>query len=81
MEPWRGRETSDIVYEDMGPDYRFTALLARLGYLRAGGTPPGTILRYYLEVKTTLGKCENRFFMSRAQYNRVSYTASLMPNQ
>ena len=74
MEPWRGRETADIVYEDVGPEYRFTALLARLGYLRAATPSPGTVLTYYLEVKTTPHECDTRFYMSKAQYSRVSIT-------
>lgn len=68
MDPWRGPETADIVYKDVGPDYRFTILLESLGYLRAACAP----VTYYLEVKTTKSECETRLFVSKAQYKRVS---------
>lgn len=75
MGPWRGAETADIVYDDVGPDFKLTKLLESLGYLRAGNSP----VKYYLEVKTTKNGCGTRLFVSKSQYNRVGprpYTQS-----
>lgn len=62
-----GRETSDIVYDDVLGT--FTATLVDRGYLDhtwSERTP-----KYLLEVKTTTGPCETAFFMSDSQYRRV----------
>ena len=70
MDDWRGIETADIVYEDCGPDHKLTAFLSR--YLLPGySLHERENIKYYLEVKTTTGDCSNRFFVSKAQYNRV----------
>ena len=75
IEPWTGRETADIVYEDQSS--KLTALLIAYGYLPflhwLNKTPT-----YYLEVKTTTGPCDTRFFMSKAQVRRVSIFISLI---
>lgn len=69
MEPWEGRETSDITYNDSNGV--LTELLIRNHYLDrdrwAGRTP-----KYFIEVKTTTSSCDAPFYMSNAQYQRVS---------
>ena len=72
MKPWRGRETADIVYTDRGPKYRLTIVLEALCHLIHRNLPPDGSITYYFEVKTTTQECDTRFFISRAQYNRVS---------
>ena len=67
MPAWNGAETADIVYDDVGGE--FTDLLYDLGHLSGD---PFRVKRYYIEVKTTTGACGTRFFMSKAQYRRVS---------
>lgn len=76
MQNWVGRETADIVYTDRTGD------LTR--YLRrecTGGFPEqialdhdhvGVPIEYFLEVKSTVGACNTRFFLSGGQYKRVS---------
>lgn len=69
MQPWTGRETADIVYHDT--NRVFTQVLIDKNYLDAEdwvGKKP----RYLIEVKTTTGSCNAPFFMSKAQYRRVS---------
>ena len=70
MDEWRGQETADIVYEDCGPDHKLTAFLSRY-LLPEYSLHERENIKYYLEVKTTTGDCSNRFFVSKAQYNRV----------
>jgi hypothetical protein len=68
MEPWAKEETSDLVYKDN--DSSLTTSLIVKGYLDIGiwaGEKP----EYYIEVKTTTGKYNDRFFMSRKQYMMV----------
>ena len=69
LEAWPGRETSDIVYEDINGV--FTRLMVSLGYLNAdhwaGKTP-----RYYIEVKCTTGAYETPFIVSQHQVDLVS---------
>ena len=76
MGPWVGAETADITYEDEG-DYTLTNLLINRGYLLGDYLDAGARLKYYLEVKTTTKDCGTRFFMSKAQYQRVSRTSKL----
>ena len=70
MEPWQGRETADITYADR--DGVLTDLLVDKGYLArddwAGRRP-----KYFIEVKTTTSACDTPFYMSKAQYQRVSF--------
>ena len=75
--PWTGRETADIVYKDQASF--LTRRLITHGYLTwdwLNKTPT-----YYLEVKTTTGPCETRFFMSKAQVKRVSLSFSSSPRR
>ena len=67
---WRGKETADIVFDD---SYSvLTKHLINTGYMQSyvwrDKNP-----RYYIEVKTTTGKCDTPFFMSNAQVKRVSF--------
>jgi hypothetical protein len=76
MQNWVGRETADIVYKDQSGELT--------KYLRdhSEGIFPHQIpmdwdftmhsIEYYLEVKTTPGRCGTRFYMSGGQYKRVS---------
>ncbi len=69
MGPWPGRrEISDLLYEDQSG--MLTAHLINAGYLDrhvwAGATP-----RYLIEVKTTTGNYDDRFFMSSNQFRLV----------
>lgn len=78
MEPWNGAETADIVYqdgcinEDGVPEYQLSSFLEEKGYLSEGSVRRYGQIKYFLEVKTTTKECESRFFMSRAQYQRVN---------
>lgn len=69
MQPWSGRETSDITYSDH--EGVLTDFFVDKGYLErdlwADERP-----QYFVEVKTTTMSCETPFFMSNAQYCRVS---------
>ena len=68
MPDWGGSETADIVYEDCGPDYKLTAFFSsQLREYRLHER-----IKYYLEVKTTTLDCSTKFYLSKAQYNRVS---------
>lgn len=74
MEPWYGRETADITYDDNEGD--FTTLLIDHGYLDAEewrNTRP----KYYIEVKTTTGPLRTPFYMSKHQYERVSVLTTI----
>ncbi|KAH6642718.1 hypothetical protein C7974DRAFT_469017 [Boeremia exigua] len=76
---WHGHETSDLVYKDHNG--AFTQ------YLRdncVGGFPPyifetrsmqASPIEYYLEVKSTTGRCGTRFYMSGRQYERMESMA------
>ncbi|KAF9887222.1 hypothetical protein FE257_010476 [Aspergillus nanangensis] len=68
MEPWYGRETADITYDDTEGD--FTALLIDHGYLDAEEWRDKHP-KYYIEVKTTTGPLKTPFYMSRRQYERM----------
>jgi hypothetical protein len=73
IEPWNGSETADIVYRDEGDSSSLHAILEEAGYgfpdLPPGSPGPRT---FYIEVKTTTGGCWDTFYMSGAQYQRVS---------
>lgn len=68
MVPWNGAETADITFKDVSS--AFTSLLIQTGHLEEqvwrGARP-----HYFIEVKTTTGDCNDRFFMSNSQYLRV----------
>lgn len=69
MEPWIGQETSDIVYLDH--DSILTNILIDKDYLTRdvwGGKRP----EYFIEVKTTTMSYDTPFYMTKAQYQRVS---------
>ena len=80
MPAWNGRETADITYQDQGTEnpetsFKLTDLLYKNGYLPNGlsvDDERGSI-NYYLEVKTTTLGCGTQLFVSKAQYQRVSY--------
>lgn len=69
MSPWAGRETSDITYTDN--QGVLTELLIRNHYLD-GDRWTGRAPKYFIEVKTTTSSCDAPFYMSNAQYQRVS---------
>jgi hypothetical protein len=69
MEPWHGRETADITYEDRAGE--FTALLIDCGYLDAEEWADKRP-KYFIEVKATTGPLGHPFFMSKHQFERVS---------
>jgi hypothetical protein len=72
---WAGRETADIVYLDT------TGALTHYFRHNSEGPFPHQIqedrnfvmrpIEYYLEVKSTTGRCSARFYMSGSQYKRV----------
>lgn len=71
IERWPGtRETADIVYKDVTG--AFTKVLVDCDYLD-GALWEDARPTYYLEVKTTTGPCNTPFFMSKSQYQRVSF--------
>ncbi|KAH8698523.1 hypothetical protein BGW36DRAFT_376264 [Talaromyces proteolyticus] len=65
LSPWRGVETADITYDDT--ESILTNFLVDKGYLNTSDWS-GKRPRYFLEVKSTTGPCENAFYMSRSQY-------------
>jgi hypothetical protein len=71
LHSWNGRETADITYADHNST--LTNLLIDKGYL-SSDTWAGAKLRYYIEVKTTMGACETPFYMSKHQYKMVSFS-------
>ncbi|KAI3332562.1 hypothetical protein F4824DRAFT_475026 [Ustulina deusta] len=75
MDEWRGRETSDITYCDV--QSKLTTELIEKGYL-ARNTWEGKHPNYFIEVKTTTGSCETPFYISKAQYQRVSVNKPLL---
>lgn len=70
MDNWQGRETADIVYTDRdGVLTKFLRDNCTGGF--PAGIPDGREIEYFLEVKTTTGECNARFFMSSGQYQLV----------
>jgi hypothetical protein len=73
LQPWRHRETADIVYHDT--EGRLTEMLVTKEYLNdewLHKTP-----KYFIEVKTTTGPCNTPFYMSGNQYQLVSSLRTL----
>ncbi|KAK2755514.1 hypothetical protein FQN54_006454 [Arachnomyces sp. PD_36] len=68
MEPWRGVESADIVYNDI--DSTLTQLLLTAGLLRGEGWQTMTP-EYFIEVKSTPGPCHTEFYMSQNQVDRM----------
>ena len=79
LEPFTGRETSDIVYDDATS--ALSALLSDKGYnpVAADDVFARANPRYFIEVKTTTGPCKTPFFMSKHQYQRVGIGSSGFP--
>ena len=75
MPDWGGSETADIVYEDCGPDYKLTAFFS--SQLREYRLHERENIKYYLEVKATTLDCSTKFYLSKAQYNRVRICVQL----
>jgi hypothetical protein len=75
MDEWRGWETSDITYSDS--QSKLTTELIEKGYL-ARNAWEGKLPNYFIEVKTTTGPCETPFYISKAQYQRVSVHTALL---
>lgn len=69
MEPWTGQETSDITYSDY--EGVLTDALIEKDYL-ARDVWEGKRPEYFIEVKSTTMSCDTPFYMSKAQYRRVS---------
>ena len=79
LTPWNGTETVDFVYEEGKEnggveDYKFSVLLYDNHYLPDEALRKDARIKYYMEVKTTTEGCEDRFYMSRAQYRMVRST-------
>ncbi|KAL4968127.1 uncharacterized protein BDV14DRAFT_206779 [Aspergillus stella-maris] len=77
LEPWNGRETADITYNDT--ESILTSVLIDKGYLDSIwlGTKP----RFYLEVKATTYSCDEPFYMSKHQFERMNNMSAVEPNQ
>ncbi|KAI3332631.1 hypothetical protein F4824DRAFT_474516 [Ustulina deusta] len=70
MEPWRGRESTDIVYRDRSGT--FTELLVDSGYFGShGNTLRGKRPKYLIEVKTTTQSANAPFYVSRRQFRMM----------
>ena len=69
LRAWPGRETSDIVYDDVNGV--LTRLMVSLGYLDAGHWE-GKTPKYYIEVKCTSGDCATPCIVSKHQVDLVS---------
>lgn len=70
MTSYDAPETADVVYNDI--DGEFTKYLIAQGHIN-GEIWHGKTPKYFLEVKTTTQTCDTRFFMSKAQVQRVSH--------
>lgn len=73
MDPWTGRETSDITYAD--GEGVLTNLFIEEDCL-PGDVCTGRTPNYFIEVKTTTSSCNTPFYVSKAQYRRVSHATS-----
>jgi len=69
MKPWIGKEKADIIFDDS--EGEFTKLLIERGYLESDAWMDQQPT-YFCEVKTTTRDCEERFYVSGAQYRLVS---------
>jgi hypothetical protein len=65
------REEADIIYHDTSGV--FTQFLLDKLYLTPSNRWKGARPVYYIEVKATPGECPAKFYMSKGQYQRVSY--------
>ena len=74
---WRGQDLDFVLEDDTG---RVEEWLRKFSYDDFAPMPrneglfgrPGPSRKFILEVKTTLGACSDRMFMSSNQYQRVS---------
>lgn len=81
MAGWTREECADIVIEDddnreaeeAGPAATLVRLLVAGGYLGVEWAGRAPAPRCYIEVKTTMAACGAPFFMSGAQYRKVSF--------
>lgn len=82
---WHGRETADLVYLDQtGELTQFLRDRCKGGFPQQVGPNwnfEADPIEYYLEVKTSTTSCETRFYMSGAQYDRVSHDWSICLNR
>lgn len=65
------REQADIIFDDKDGD--FTQYLIDKLYLEPERHRRAKPIKYFIEVKTTLKKCDTKFYMSKSQYRRVSF--------
>ncbi|KAH7361082.1 hypothetical protein BKA65DRAFT_494597 [Rhexocercosporidium sp. MPI-PUGE-AT-0058] len=79
LEPWTGRETSDITYNDT--EGKLVQKLIECGYLESAWS--NVRGNFFIEVKTTTGPCQQPFFMSDRQYHRMqnSSDTGLFPSR
>lgn len=68
LKPWDGTEKADIVFEDIQGE--LTKLLIDRGFLDPAIWREARP-KYLIEVKTTTLRSNTRFFMSKAQFDRV----------
>ena len=67
LDPWNGTETADITYDDINND--LSRLLDEKGHQVPCDQDRGP--KFYIEVKTTTGDCDEPFYVSGAQYRLV----------
>ncbi len=78
LTPFIGSELSDIFYDDASGT--LTTLLIHKGHLSKGlweHKKP----RYFIEVKSTLNRCETPFYVSQGQAERVSFMQQILKPQ
>ncbi len=78
LAPFGGSETSDIVYHDVHGV--LTTLLILKGQLSRSLWEDKTP-KYYIEVKSTLSRCETPFYVSQGQAERVSFMQQIFKPQ
>jgi hypothetical protein len=78
MDPWDGKETADIAYDDHGGI--LTSLFIDKEYL-GSEVWEGRRPKYFIEVKSTTKPCNEPFFISKNQYQMVGqiYVLILVP--
>ena len=67
---WHGYETADITYDDI--QNKLVNLLAEKGYDKLQDRTQVNCPKCFIEVKTTTAEWDEPFYVSRAQYDRVS---------
>lgn len=77
MQPWTGREVSDIMYlGDCNQLRQFLRQHSSNPYPPWIDATTPTPLQYHIEVKTTPGPCNTPFFMSQNQYRLMRAKAN-----